>query len=60
MGYGSGKMWLLHSCLDVYVRPWIRAYVPNPDEIRMANGVLDFKWRYKQSILNPLFQNARS
>ena len=30
------------------------------DEIRMANDVLDFKWRYKQSILNPLFENGTS
>ena len=31
------------------------------DEIRMANDVFyDFKWRYKQSILNPLFKNAIS
>ena len=31
-----------------------------PDEIRMANDVLAFKWRYKQSILNPLFDIATS
>ena len=31
-----------------------------PDEIRMANDVLDFKWTYKKSILNPLFENATS
>ena len=28
------------------------------DKIRMANDVLDFESRYKQSILNPLFENA--
>ena len=31
-----------------------------PDEIWMVKGVLDFKWRYKQSILNPLFKNTTS
>ena len=31
-----------------------------PDEIRMANDVIDFKWRYKQSILNPQFENLTS
>ena len=31
-----------------------------PDEIRMANDVLDLKWRYNWSILNHLFENVMS
>ena len=53
---------------DVYIPPYNtdilkRSFIVNggviwnklPDEIRMANDDLDFKWRYKQSILNHLW-----